>query len=139
MTGLSSNRCKFDEAMLLKMGETNPYTNEVVIYDARSKINAMANKVKKGGYENTKKSYTNCTIKFCNIDNIHKVRQSYKKTVLVCNGQIDQKSFWSKIESLNWIIYVWKILQAAQSMAHTLKEEKKSAFVHCSDGWDRTA
>ena len=89
MTGLSSNRSRYDETMLLKIGQTNPNTDEVVIYDARSKINAMANKVKKGGYENTKKSYTNCSIQFCNIDNIHKVRQSYKKTMLICNNPGD--------------------------------------------------
>ena len=32
-----------------------------------------------GGYENTKDYYTNCQIEFLNVDNIHAVRDSFKK------------------------------------------------------------
>lgn len=76
--GISSRSIK-DESMLAKIGSANPNSNNVVIFDARSKISAMANKVKKGGYENCDKYYTNCTLYFCGIDNIHAVRDAYKK------------------------------------------------------------
>lgn len=47
--------------MLSEISRTNPYNpNKLVIYDARSYINAMANRLNKGGYENTKDYYTNC-------------------------------------------------------------------------------
>lgn len=39
----------------------------------------MANRVTQGGYENTKDYYTNCEIIFCDIDNIHVVREAYNK------------------------------------------------------------
>jgi myotubularin-related protein 6/7/8 len=47
-----TSRSTNDEEMLLKIGRTNHSSDNVVIFDARSKISAMANKVKKGGYEN---------------------------------------------------------------------------------------
>lgn len=74
-----TSRSTSDENMLFKIGNTNPSTNKVVIFDARSKINAMANKLNKGGYENCDKHYTNCKLYFCDIDNIHGVRKSYEK------------------------------------------------------------
>lgn len=67
-----------DENMLVKIGGVNPTSNQVVIFDARSKISAMANKVKQGGYENVDKYYTNCKLYFCGIDNIHVVKDAYK-------------------------------------------------------------
>ena len=36
----------------------NSHTEQICIFDARSKINAMGNKFKAGGYENTKEYYT---------------------------------------------------------------------------------
>lgn len=71
--GLSS-RSKQDESMLHKIGASNPGVNQLTIFDARSRISATANKVKKGGFENVDKYYINCTLQFCGIDNIHVVR-----------------------------------------------------------------
>ena len=57
------------------------------IYDARSYINAFANKVTNGGFENTKDHYTHCEIVFCDIDNIHRVRDALTKVYdLALNG-----------------------------------------------------
>lgn len=50
-----------------------------MIFDARSYINAFANKANKGGFENTKDYYLNCEIQFCDIDNIHGVRDALTK------------------------------------------------------------
>jgi hypothetical protein len=56
-------------------------TTRVAIYDARPLLNARANMVKGGGYEDCGpgKSYTNCVINFGDIDNIHTVRASTEK------------------------------------------------------------
>lgn len=54
------------------------YNSRIVIYDARPELNAKANKLKGGGYENTK-YYRNSEIVFCDIDNIHKVSDVFKK------------------------------------------------------------
>jgi len=50
--------------MLYKIGGSGPGENQLIIFDARSKISAMANKVKSGGYENVDKYYTNCKLFF---------------------------------------------------------------------------
>ena len=42
-SGIMKNRSEEDELMVRSIGLTNPHTNEIVVYDARSKINAMAN------------------------------------------------------------------------------------------------
>lgn len=80
MVGLITNRCIEDELMLTEIGRTNPNNpNKLIIYDARSMINAFANRFNKGGYENVKDYYTNCSIVFCDIDNIHGVREAISK------------------------------------------------------------
>jgi len=49
-----------------------------MIYDARPKLNAQANKMKKGGggFESSS-NYNNCEIVFCDIENIHEVRKAF--------------------------------------------------------------
>ena len=41
-------------------------------------MNALVNRVTSGGYENSK-DYKDCEIVFCDIDNIHAVRDSVGK------------------------------------------------------------
>ena len=45
------------------------------IFDARPYFNALANKIKGGGYEDVE-HYTNAELSFCEIDNIHVARKS---------------------------------------------------------------
>jgi len=71
-----------DEKMLSEIGRMSPNQGDdvkVVIYDARSYINALANKVMNGGFENTKDYYRDCELVFCDIDNIHAVRDAINK------------------------------------------------------------
>ena len=49
-----------------------------MIYDARPKLNAQANRIKGGGWEDSK-NYRNCNIEFCDIDNIHEVSKCFNK------------------------------------------------------------
>ena len=66
-----------DVKLLTKIAETS---KKLLIYDARPKINAMANKLKGAGYENPS-NYPDIDVKiiFCNIPNIHAVRTSFEK------------------------------------------------------------
>jgi myotubularin-related protein 1/2 len=52
-----------------------------MIYDSRPRLNAEANKIKGGGYEDTGEgnNYANCKIQFCDIENIHAVRSGFDK------------------------------------------------------------
>ena len=53
--------------------------SRVIIYDARPKLNAQANKyIKNGGFEDLK-YYRNCDIIFCDIENIHEVSKCFRK------------------------------------------------------------
>lgn len=60
-------------------------SKQLYIFDARPFINALANRVNGGGYENAD-HYTNVEIIFCDIDNIHAVRNSLNKVNQLCKG-----------------------------------------------------
>lgn len=78
--GIITNRSLEDEYYLQEIAKTNPDpTKKLMIFDARSYINAFANKLNKGGFENVKDYYTFCDIQFCDIDNIHGVRDAINK------------------------------------------------------------
>lgn len=49
--------------------------SQLFIIDARPKVNAIANKANGGGYED----YPDCELEFQNIQNIHIMRERYKK------------------------------------------------------------
>jgi myotubularin-related protein 6/7/8 len=51
LTGVFSKRDEFDEKMLKLIGETNPHSDEVLILDARSSVNAQCNRLIGGGFE----------------------------------------------------------------------------------------
>lgn len=109
-SGVMKNRSEEDEQMIKSIGRTNPNTSDIVVYDARSKIVAMANRLKSGGYENIE-TYKNIkSVEFGSIDNIHAVRQAYKNLLLHCTNSDDQSVFWQKIESFRWIEFIQKIL-----------------------------
>ena len=77
---LASSRSFEDELMLTQIGHTNPNNpGKLSIYDARQYINAMANRMNKGGFENISDHYTNCSIDFLEIENIHGVRDACNK------------------------------------------------------------
>ena len=48
------------------------------IFDARPYLTAYANKLNGKGFEDVE-NYKNAEIEFLNVENIHKVREAYKK------------------------------------------------------------
>jgi myotubularin-related protein 1/2 len=108
MCGILHGRSTEDEYLLLQIGKTNRINphNKVAIFDARPFVNALANRVNKGGYENTRDYYTNCEIIFCDIDNIHIVNQSLAKLYdfgLQSSFYLTKEIFFSKREQTGWL------------------------------------
>lgn len=50
----------------------------LAVYDARPRINAQANKLLGGGFEDIN-HYTKVDFNFCDIDNIHAVTKAFEK------------------------------------------------------------
>jgi len=99
--------------MLFEIGLINPNQKKVFILDVRSQIAAYDNKVKGGGFED-EQYYTNCKIAFGDIENIHSVRDAYKKLFSLCENYHqtkENKKIMAKIESAGWISLLKNILQ----------------------------
>ena len=115
-------------------------SKNLVVYDARPKLNAMANKLKGGGYENPNNyPKINMEVIFCDIPNIHAVRNSYEK--LLSNISYIPENDYSVISNLPntfWYETIILILKGGFQIYNSIKEEK-TVLIHCSDGWDRTS
>lgn len=112
---------------------------KLYIFDARPYINALANRLNGGGFENMK-HYNNVVLTFCEIDNIHAARNSLNKVFQLCLSSkiMDNQKFWSSLESTNWYTFIYKILKFSNEISKTL-QNNYSVLIHCSDGWDRSA
>lgn len=127
--------------MLFEIYKTNPNAKKVLVIDARSQMAAFGNKAKGGGFEQ-EQHYVNCKVEFWGIDNIHAVRDSYKKLFTLCESYHqtkDNKKILSKIESSGWLTLLKNILVSSARLAKAVTVAKQSVLIHCSDGWDRTA
>ncbi len=120
---------------------TAPEHKKLYIIDARSQLAAQGNRVKGGGFEQSQ-YYPQCQVDFGNIDNIHAVRDAYKKAAMLCNDYMqtkNHKKIMSKIEGSGWLGLLKNILLYSTEIAKRVAFNQQNALVHCSDGWDRTA
>ncbi len=78
-TGMTDKRSSHDETFFSTISSE---TEKFHIYDARPYINALANKIRGMGFENIG-NYKNAEIIFCDIENIHAVRQAYNKLKII--------------------------------------------------------
>eukprot|EP00462_Mataza_sp_D1_P005870 CAMPEP_0175121258 /NCGR_PEP_ID=MMETSP0087-20121206/1070_1 /TAXON_ID=136419 /ORGANISM="Unknown Unknown, Strain D1" /LENGTH=1057 /DNA_ID=CAMNT_0016402783 /DNA_START=17 /DNA_END=3190 /DNA_ORIENTATION=+ len=134
LTGIANKHVSEDSELLRKAKIS-------VIYDARPRKNAIANKAKGGGYEDTTK-YHCANLVFCNIENIHVMRESLTKLWLCQQlAEGNDEELYSQLSDSKWLRHVRLVLQGANSIANDIsaREEVKGVLVHCSDGWDRTA
>ncbi len=105
-------------------------TSALLIADARPKINAMANKLKGKGYENTAMyKEQRIDLKFMGIGNIHVMRKAQIKLLLALNDG----NWQSAVDKSNWIHHLQLILSSACRVAASLASSE-SVLVHCSDG-----
>ena len=68
--------------MLTEIAKTNMSDDKqrLQIFDARPYLNAQANRLKGGGFED-QRQYLTSDITFCDIDNIHAVTKVYNKLI----------------------------------------------------------
>ena len=57
-------------------------SNKIAIFDARGRFAAEGNRFKGGGYEKAD-HYANATLQFCDIENIHAVRDYFERYTMV--------------------------------------------------------
>lgn len=137
--GVSGRRSKDDEKYVQLIMDANAQSHKLYIMDARPQVNAVANKAKGGGYE-SEDAYQNAELVFCDIHNIHVMRESLRKLKEICfQYPIDDAHWYSNIEATHWLEHIKQILAGAVRIADKVEGNKTSVLVHCSDGWDRTA
>jgi protein tyrosine phosphatase len=123
--------------MLRMIGDFS--SKKLIIYDARPYINALANRLKGAGFENIS-YYTNAEIKFCEIDNIHAVRDSINKlhSLAMLKDLRENKKYFTLLEQTNWFDFIHQILKSSLEITSSIKNGH-TILIHCSDGWDRTS
>ncbi|KAL3926783.1 MAG: hypothetical protein SGBAC_013337, partial [Bacillariaceae sp.] len=109
------------------------------ILDLRPRSAAMANRTGGYGYENTS-NYMSTTLQFCNIGNIHAVRDSYQKLCTLCTSRSTADVNWnSLVEDTKWLSHIRVILAASWETAYWVHVWRMPVLLHCSHGWDRTS
>ena len=109
------------------------------IIDARPKINAIGNKVMGSGYE-TVDNYESTWPHLCEIENIHKIRESYQRLLELCNNttKLSSEKWLSYLEGTEWFVHIMYILNGANMIVNSVRMGH-AILIHCSDGWDRTS
>lgn len=109
------------------------------VFDARGKLAVMANKTIGKGTE-IAEEYTNTEVLFCNIDNMHVMRNSFERFcgAMYAPSHSNNDSFHTEMAASGWLAHCGKVLDAAVKVAEKMHVERCSVLVHCSDGWDRT-
>lgn len=138
LVSMGNNRSEADEKYVQTIMDANAQSHRIFIMDARPKVNAMANIVSGGGYEN-ENFYENGELVFLDIHNIHVMRESLRKVKDMCFPVIDDQRWLSNIDNTQWLHHLHCILSGAVKIADKVENSKTSVIVHCSDGWDRTA
>ena len=82
LVGVPQRRSREDEKMVQTILDANAQSHRIYIYDARPKVNAVANMAKGGGYE-SEDIYQNSEFVFLDIHNIHVMRESLRKVLQV--------------------------------------------------------
>jgi len=112
---------------------------QLKILDLRPRSAAMANRTGGYGYENTS-NYTGCSLQFCNITNIHGVRDSYQKLAALClSASTSDLTFRQAVEDTKWLSHIRLIWSAAWETAFWVHVHRTPVLLHCSHGWDRTS
>ena len=83
MRGAKDKRCSQDEFFIKTIRELSRNKNKIYIIDARAEIAAMGNRAMGKGTENVQ-HYEGAEKLFCNIGNIHTMRQSLNTLVDLC-------------------------------------------------------
>ena len=145
MVGLKKNVNAEDvrllEAYRLRGFPSDSAANDLkfVILDCRGSVAATGNQAMGKGTEDVT-NYTNTTLVFGGIGNIHTMRSSLKTLQqVVLPSEDNGGDFIAKLQESGWLNHVRLVLDLAVTAAKHMHVEKSGVLVHCSDGWDRTA
>lgn len=80
---------------------------------------------------------------FCNIDNIHVMRDSLNKLNAILN-ELDKNSntgpmLQQSLTKTQWLHRLSIILQSVDRITKSVHLNNTNILIHCSDGWDRTS
>lgn len=141
LVGLVAHHSDADENLFKTIERSNASAAGILVADARPYANAMANKGRKGGFEDVSKyEDSNTELIFLNIDNIHVMRRSLQEMhELVRAPDRTEPAKLSDVLATGWLSFVGRLLGGAALMVEALGTQKRTVVVHCSDGWDRTA
>jgi hypothetical protein len=131
LVGMSSNRCFDDEKLLRCLMELSGKQRFVII-DARRRIASYGNKAIGKGTE-LLKWYPGCEISFCDIENIHSVRESASGLHALCRPFALQQgnAFAGKLDSTQWLHHVYSILTSAVRVCDVMRNAGCSCLIHC--------
>lgn len=138
LVGVGGRRSREDERYVQLIMDANAQSHKIYIMDARPSANAVANKARGGGYEN-EDFYQNAEVVYLDIQNIHTVRESWRKLKELCYPGLNQQKWHSNLEATQWLDHIRTIINGALKIADKIENHKTSLIVHCSDGWDRTS
>ena len=128
-------------SMLMKFTGTTEIQNWVPeagcglkILDLRPRSAAMANRAGGYGYED-ERFYMGSKLQFCNIGNIHAVRDAYQKLSALClNSNASDLQWTSAVEDTKWLSMVRLILAASWEAAFWVHVYRLPVLLHCSHG-----
>jgi myotubularin-related protein 1/2 len=110
--GIRGARCGPDEALFAAISASNPLAEHVHIIDARPRLNAVANTARGAGFENTD-HYAHTELRFMDIENIHKVRDSMVRlAAFVAAVPPGDRAWLSGLESTQWLAHIRTIMVA---------------------------
>ena len=109
------------------------------VFDARGMLAVMANKTIGKGTE-IASEYQRTEVLFCNIDNMHVMRNSFEGYCSAMFSPYDSSNdtFQEAIAASGWLSHCAKVIKSALDVSEKIHIERCSVLVHCSDGWDRT-
>jgi len=113
LVGMTGSRNADDERLMEVVATMNMDSQDVLIFDARSKVNAQANRARKGGYEDdaryTKQGTFSSTLIFMDIGNIHVMRDSLETLhALFCSSKSSDVEWSKQVDESDWLSYVQK-------------------------------
>ena len=83
-------------------------------------------------------SLYDCNLTFCNIANIHAMRESLSKLRTLILEERGSSNFFQKLQDTEWLSHISGILKGCVNGVKLIQKKKATILVHCSDGWDRT-
>ncbi|EUB64235.1 Myotubularin-related protein [Echinococcus granulosus] len=136
--GIMYSRSEYDErfvAAILENCRKDPLSKQshgdscnLLIIDARYYSSAQFNRLRGGGFE-YKEYYDQSQIRFADLPNLHAVRMSFERLMLL---------WLATLERSLWLSYISQLLKSAVEIAAALDVNGRPVMVHCTDGWDRT-